>query len=157
MKSNNKKQNRAALYIRVSSDEISEDARYDDTRHCDSESQKNELRQFCEIQGYTLDDQHIYEDIGYSGVSSIKERPAFKKLLKDAKEGRFDAVVVYGIDRVARNVRVLKNIVNELEKLKIDFLSITESLDTSTPSGKASLNLVIAFAEFGQDIKRRRS
>ncbi len=128
MKSNNKKQNRAALYIRVSSGEISEDARYDDTRYCNSEIQKNDLRQFCRIQGYVLNDQHIYEDISCSGVSSIKKRPALKKLIKDAKEKRFDAVMVYGVGRIATNFQMFKNIMNELEKIGVDFFFMTESV-----------------------------
>jgi len=153
MKSTNKKQKRVALYIRVSSDEILEDARYYDTRHYYPDNQRDDLRQFCITQGYIVDGRHhVYEDIGYSGVSSINERPALKKLLEDAREGRFDAVVVYRIDRMARNVWVFKNIMNELKKLKIDFLSITESVDTSTPFGRASLNLMSVFAELERDI-----
>ncbi len=128
MKTNNKNQKRAALYIRVSSDEILEDARYDDTRHCDPENQKNDLRQFCKALGYTIDDQHIYEDIGYSGTSSINERPALKRLVKNAKKKKFDVVVVSEFIRFAYacDMKLFVEILRDLNKCGITVKSISE-------------------------------
>ncbi|MCK9556398.1 recombinase family protein [bacterium] len=152
MKTNNKKQNRAALYIRVSSNEISEDARHDDTRHCDPESQKNVLRQFCKMQGYTVDDQHIYEDVGYSGVSSVDERPALKRLVKNAKKKKFDVVVVYRLDRLARNLKLSLGILGDLSKHGVVLKSVSEPLDTSSAFGRSTMYLMLMFAEYEQNV-----
>ncbi len=156
MKTNNKKRNRAALYIRVSSDEILEDARYDDTRYCNSEIQKNDLKQFCKMQGYTINDQHIYEDIGYSGGLSVDERPALKRLVKNAEKKKFDVVVVYRLDRIARKLRLSLGILGDLSKHGVAFKSASEPLDTSSPFGRSAMYLLLTFAEYEEDTIERR-
>lgn len=153
---NNRAHNRAALYIRVSSEEISEDARYDDTRHWDVENQKNDLKQFCRKQGYILDNHHIYKDIGYSGFSSVEERPALKRLLEDMKKQKFDVMIVYKIDRLARNLKLLLKIFEDLKKYKITFKSITESFDMSSAFGESTLQMIGMFAQLERNIIKDR-
>ncbi len=150
MENKNKKEIRVALYLRVSTDDQAKEGHYG------IPIQKERGKAYCKSRGYLLDKKQIYNDEGFSGGLPIEKRPALKKLIEDAKEGKFDAVVVYKIDRMARNVWVFKNIMNELEKLKIDFLSITESFDSSTPFGRASLNLMSTFSELEKDIITER-
>jgi len=150
MENKNKKETRVALYLRVSTDDQTKEGHYG------IPIQKERGEAYCKSRGYLLDKKQIYKDEGFSGGLSIEKRPALERLLENAKEGKFDVVVVYRIDRMARNVWVFKNIMNELEKLKIDFLSITESFDTSTPFGRASLNLMSTFAELEKDVITER-
>ncbi len=148
MKTKIKKQSRAALYIRVSPSEISEGARYDDTRYCDPENQKNDLRKFCKRQGYILNDQHIYEDIGYSGGLSVDERPALKRLVKNAKKKKFEVVVVYKLDRLARKLRLFLGIFGDLSKHGIAFKSVSEPFGTSSLVGRGAMHFLLTFAEY---------
>ncbi len=150
MENKNKKEIRAALYLRVSTDEQAKEGHYG------LDIQEEKGRTFCELHGYSLDEKYIYKDEGFSGSLSTENRPALKQLFEDAKERRFDTVVVYKIDRMARNVRIFKNAIYDLEKLDIGFHSITESFDASTPFGRAILNLMSSFAELERDVITER-
>ena len=88
-------------------------------------------------------------DDGYSGYN--KERPALGRLLKDARRGKFDIVLVYKIDRFARNNRLLLNLVEELDGMKIGFKSATESFDTVSAAGKMALSMLGTVAQFERD------
>ncbi len=145
-----KKEKKVALYLRVSTDDQAKEGHYG------LDIQEERGKAFCKSRGFTLDEEQIYKDEGYSGALLVEKRPALSQLFEDAKEKKFDAVVVYKIDRMARNVWVFKNIMNELEKLKIDFHSITEAFDTSTAFGRASLNLMSMFAELEKDVITER-
>lgn len=90
-----------------------------------------------------------YVDDGYSG--STLERPALKKLLKDAKLKKFEAILVYKIDRFARNNRILLNLIEEFENAGIGFISATESFDTVSASGKMALSMLGTVAQFERD------
>lgn len=87
----------------------------------------------------------IFEDEGFSGSNT--NRPSFKRMMELVKIKQFDIVAVYKIDRVARNIVDFVNIYDELDKLNIRLVSITEGFDPSTPVGKMMMLLLASFAE----------
>ena len=87
--------------------------------------------------------------------SAVKHRPQLLALLDTLREG--DCVVVYKLDRLARSVRDLLNIVDRIESVGATFRSITESFDTTTPAGKMAFQMLGAVAEFERNIIRERS
>lgn len=97
-------------------------------------------------------DQYIYVDEGISGTTELDERPAFAKLKEDiigAPEGEkpFDVVLVYKIDRFARRLKILLDVIEFFEDNNIKFISANESIDTSTPFGRAMLGIIGVIAE----------
>jgi len=136
---------KTAIYIRVSTE--------DQAREGTSlEVQREFLEGFAKRENWDIyrpKNGQIYEDDGYSGKSA--DRPALKRLLEDAKRKKFDVVVVYKIDRFARNNRLLLNLVEELEQLNIGFKSATESFDTVSASGKMALSMLGTVAQFERD------
>jgi DNA invertase Pin-like site-specific DNA recombinase len=98
------------------------------------------------------------EDVVYvdrmSGADAA--RPAYQRLMKDARRGLFQAVVVWRFDRFARSTKELINALEEFESLGIAFVSHQEAIDTSTPMGKVMFTIIAAFAEFERDIIRER-
>jgi len=128
MDNKNTRQLRVAPYSRVSSQEqVDEGVSID--------AQIAALRANAKIQGWEIVDE--YADGGFSGGTG--DRPALKRLLTDAKKKRFDAIVTCKLDRFFRNLRLLLNLLNDLEQLGIKFVSIQEGLDTSTPHGRFSI------------------
>lgn len=87
----------------------------------------------------------IFEDKGFSGKNI--DRPSFKRLMTLCKLNKVDAVAVYKIDRLARNIVDFMNIYNELEKLEIKLISITEGFDPTTPIGKMMMVMLAGFAD----------
>ena len=96
------------------------------------------------------------EKIYYEKASGKNvERPQLQKLLSSLREK--DVVVVYKLDRLARSLKDLIDLVNELANKKVDFVSISDGIDTSTAVGKLMFHLVGAFAEFERDIISERT
>ena len=87
----------------------------------------------------------VYEDEGYSGKNL--ERPQFKQMMKDLKHGRVAAIVVYRLDRISRNVKDFIMLTEQLEEQKIEFISIREQFDTTTPMGRAMMSICSVFAQ----------
>lgn len=87
----------------------------------------------------------VFEDEGFSG-SNIN-RPSFQRMMELAKIKQFDIIAVYKIDRIARNIVDFVNVYDELDKLNIKLISITEGFDPSTPIGKMMMMLLASFAE----------
>lgn len=87
--------------------------------------------------------------------SAVKHRPQLLALLSTLREG--DTVVIYKLDRLARSVRDLLNIVDRIESVGATFKSLTESFDTTTPAGKMAFHMLGAVAEFERSIIRERS
>ncbi|HWH83482.1 MAG TPA: recombinase family protein [Burkholderiaceae bacterium] len=87
--------------------------------------------------------------------SAVKRRAELQRLLESLREG--DTVVVYKLDRLARSVRDLLNIVDRIERAGATFKSLTESFDTTTPAGKMAFHMLGAVAEFERSIIRERS
>ncbi len=88
-----------------------------------------------------------------SGVS--KQRPALEKLLDKLRAG--DTVVVWKLDRLGRSLKDLIDLVSLLESKKIGFVSLNDSLDTTTPQGRLVFTLFAALAEFERDVIRQRT
>lgn len=91
----------------------------------------------------------IYEDEGFSAATT--ERPQFKKLLSDSKNKKFDVLVCYRIDRVSRNIADFSRIINDFVSRGIDFVSIKEQFDTSTPMGRAMMYIASVFAQLERE------
>lgn len=96
----------------------------------------------------------IFEDEGFSGGNT--NRPAFKKMMSLVKLGKLDAVVVYKIDRIARNIVDFFKIYDELEKYNVKLISVTEGFDPTTPSGKMMMIMLAGFADMERENIRQR-
>ena len=128
---------RAALYGRVSTSNNGQDPAM----------QTRELGEFCERRGWTLVE---YVDIGISGTK--EKRPALDRLMADAHKRRFDVVVVWKFDRFARSVSHLLRALETFQALGIQFVSLSEQLDTSTPTGKMVFTVLGAVAELERSL-----
>lgn len=91
----------------------------------------------------------IYEDEGFSGKNT--NRPKFKQMMKDAKTHKFNAIICYRLDRISRNVSDFSTLVDELKSLGIDFISIREQFDTSSPMGTAMMFISSVFAQLERE------
>lgn len=96
-----------------------------------------------------IDELLIYEDEGFSGGTT--DRPQFQKMLKDAKVKKFNVLICYRLDRISRNIADFSILINELQKLNIDFISIREQFDTSTPMGRAMMYIASVFAQLERE------
>lgn len=90
----------------------------------------------------------IFEDRGYSGTNT--KRPAFKEMMKLAEEGKFCGMIVYKLDRISRSLCDFASIWESLEKRKIELISCTEGIDSTTAMGQMLIKLLIMFAEMEQ-------
>ena len=91
----------------------------------------------------------VYEDEGFSGGNS--DRPQYKKMLKDAKSGRFSALICYRLDRISRNISDFSETIEILNTLHISFISLREQFDTSTPMGRAMMYIASVFAQLERE------
>lgn len=136
---------KVAIYTRVSTE--------DQAREGSSlEVQREFLEVFAKREGWKVyypEPGKIYVDDGVSG--NLAKRPALNRLLIDARRKKFDIVVVYKIDRFARNNRLMLNLVEELDGMGIGFKSATESFDTVTAAGKMALSMLGTVAQFERD------
>ena len=132
---------RAAIYARVSTHNGQ-----------NPEMQLNEVRAYCERRQWLVAGEYV--DAGISG--SKEHRPALDRLLADCRKRRVDSVVVYRYDRFARSVRQLVNALEEFRSLGIDFVSLHEGVDTSTPNGRLVFGIFASIAEFERELIRDR-
>lgn len=91
----------------------------------------------------------VYEDEGYTGANT--KRPEFQKMLKDIKAKKIKTVICYRLDRISRNVLDFCSLKDELAEYNVDFISIREDFDTSTPMGSAMLLISSVFAQLERD------
>jgi DNA invertase Pin-like site-specific DNA recombinase len=122
---------RAALYMRVS------------TLEQHPETQLHDLRQMAQQRGLEVVEQYV--DHGISGTRA--RRPGLDKMMANARRGRFDIVLVWACDRMARSVRHFLEVLDELNHLHIEFVSFREQLDTGGPLGRAVVVIISAIAE----------
>ncbi len=133
---------RAVAYVRVSSASQVEGHSLD--------AQERLFHELCKTRGWKA--VEVYRDEGKSAYSdSIRKRPEFRRLLDDSAKGVFDVVVVHTLDRWARNARIAMNTLAILDNNRVDFMSITESFDNSTPQGKLLMQMVSSFAQYFSD------
>jgi putative DNA-invertase from lambdoid prophage Rac len=133
---------RVAIYGRISSANHGQDVTL----------QTRELRQFAEARGWTV--AREYTDLGVSG--SKDSRPALNRLMIDAKRRQFDIVLCWKLDRFGRSLRHLVNALAELEAVGVAFVSLTDSLDLSTPAGRLMFQVIAAMGEFERELIRER-
>jgi DNA invertase Pin-like site-specific DNA recombinase len=133
---------RAAIYARVSTAHNGQSP----------EMQLTELRGYCQRRG--LDVATEYVDVGISGAKD--SRPELDKLMAAARRRFVDAVVVYRYDRFARSLRQLVNALCEFDALGIQFVSLHEGVDTSTPNGRLVFGIFASIAEFERELIRSR-
>jgi DNA invertase Pin-like site-specific DNA recombinase len=129
---------RVALYARVSTIGSGQSP----------EMQLRELREYCDRRGWTGAGEYI--DVGISGTK--EKRPELDRLLSDAHRRRFDAVVVWKFDRFARSVSHLLRALETFKALGVEFVSLSEQVDTSTPMGKMVFTVVGAVAELERSL-----
>lgn len=91
----------------------------------------------------------IYEDEGFSGKNT--DRPQFQAMLKDAKQNKFDVLICYRLDRLSRNVGDFAKLIEELQRYGINFISIREQFDTSSPMGRAMMYIASVFAQLERE------
>src|ERR1700686_4006115 len=132
---------RVALYARVST-----------LNNQDPEMQLAELREYAGRRGL-----QIVEEFTDQGVSGCKEsRPSLNRLMSDACRRRFDAVLVWKIDRFGRSLKHLVNALAELAALDVAFISLRDNLDLSPPSGRLMFQIIGAMAEFERALIQER-
>lgn len=132
---------RVALYARVST-----------LNNQDPEMQLAELREYVNRRGWLIAEEYV--DQGVSG--SQESRPALNALMGDAHRRRFDAILVWKIDRFGRSLKHLVNSLAELAALGVAFVSFRDNLDLSTPSGRLMFQIIGAMAEFERALIQER-
>jgi len=132
---------RAVIYARVSKDEQN------------PENQINALKSYSLKQGYNLV-KEPYIDI----ITGTKDsRPALNNLMFDSRENLFDVVIIWKLDRLGRSLKHLINIAEEWYKKGIDFVCISQNIDTTTASGKLTFHILGAVAEFERELISERT
>ncbi|MBC1651274.1 recombinase family protein [Listeria booriae] len=135
---------KAAIYIRVSTDE--------QAKKFSIPAQERLAKAFCESKGWKI--YKIYTDGGFSGKNL--DRPALQEMLSETD--KFDAVIVYRLDRLSRSqVDTMTLIETFFLKNDIEFISLTETLDTTSPGGRAMIGVLAAFSQMERESIRERS
>ncbi len=116
------------------------------------EMQITEIREFCKRRDWEVVREFV--DRGISG--SREHRPELDKLMADCKKKKVDCVVVYRYDRFARSLRQLVTALDEFRALGIDFVSLHEGVDTSTPNGRLVFGIFATIAELERELIRER-
>jgi len=150
---------RIALYARVSTSKCEKcgkrcsdhPALDHDYKGQDAEVQLRELREYAAAREWIITE--VYTDT----VSGSKDsRPGLNRLMADAQRRRFDAVLVWKLDRFGRSLRHLVNALAEFEALGLSFISLRDNLDLGTPSGRLMFQIIGAMAEFERSLIQER-
>ncbi len=136
-----------ALYVRVSTDAQFEEG-------YSIEAQEKKLKQWCEVKDFS--NYQVYQDGGWSG--SNLDRPAMKQLISDIMNHKVCRVVVYKLDRLSRSQKDTLFLLEELFiPHNVEFFSMNENFDTSTPYGKAMIGILSVFAQLERENIRERT
>jgi DNA invertase Pin-like site-specific DNA recombinase len=133
---------RIGLYARVSTKQHGQNP----------ETQLMPLRDFAAARGFVIVEEYV--DVGISGAKA--SRPQLDRMMADARKRRFDGICVARFDRFARSVKHLVTALEEFNALGVDFISLNESIDTSTPMGKMVFTILGAVAELERSLIRER-
>lgn len=131
---------RAAIYVRCS------------TVQQNLDIQLNDLNRYIEARGLQLIE--TFQDHGVSGTKD--SRPALDRMMKMARQRKFNFVIVWRLDRLGRNTRHLLSILDELQNLQISLVSHQEGFDLSTPLGRVVATVLAALSSFEREILRER-
>lgn len=115
--------------------------------------QDHEASALVAARGWTLTRRFV--DDGQSGANA--DRPAYRELLDAARRRQFDVLVVWRLDRLGRSLSELVGTLEDLRARNIAFVSVRESFDTTTPSGRAFMQMAAVFAEFERECMRERT
>jgi len=129
------------IYVRVSTDEQAQEG-------FSVRGQTEKLKSYAMLKDWDIFD--IYADEGISGKNLV-DRPAINRLIEDIENGKVNNVLVFKVDRLTRNTQNLLELVELFEEYNCAFNSLTESIDTDTPSGRMFLKIIGIFAEFERD------
>lgn len=129
---------RVGIYLRVS------------TKEQTTENQLIDLQRVALQRDWKITETYI--DHGISGSRGRDKRPAFDKLCKDATNGKLDLVAAWSIDRLGRSLQHVVTFLNELNAMNVDLYLHQQSVDSSTPAGKAMLSMCAVFAEFERNM-----
>lgn len=113
--------------------------------------QLREAREFCEGRKWNF---QLFADPGWSGAK--EHRPELDRMMALIRRRKFDVVVVYRFDRFARSTKQLVNALDEFQALGIQFVSLHEAIDTTTPTGRLAFHIFAAIAEFERELARER-
>ena len=138
---------KAALYFRVSTDEQKERASI--------ETQREFAAQYCKVQEIQV--IASYSDDGISGTVPVADRPDGSRLLTDAKSKKFDTILVYKLDRLARSTLEILKVVEALEHCGVSIKSMTEPFETDSSVGKFLVSMLASVAQLERDAIRDRS
>ena len=131
---------KGACYVRVSTDNQLE--------NYSIEEQTDRLQAYCRARDITITE--FYTDGGYSGGSI--NRPALQQMLKDIRSGEINLVIVYKLDRLSRSQKdTLTLIEDHFLANHVDFISVSENFDTSTPFGRAMIGILSVFAQLEKE------
>ncbi len=109
--------------------------------------------EFCKYE--TRGEEHrVYQDKGYSGKNT--ERPQFQEMLNAIRKGEIKRVICYKLDRISRSILDFATMMDEFQQYGVEFVSCTEKFDTSTPMGRAMLNICIVFAQLERETIQQR-
>jgi len=128
---------KAALYYRISTRDKQ-----------DIGMQIKAIGDYCEREGIEI--VREYKDIGESG--SKESRPQFDLLIQDMRNKLFDTIVVYKLDRIGRSLAHLVKLFEEFAKRKINFVSVTQSINTTTPEGRMFLHILMVLAQYEREL-----
>jgi DNA invertase Pin-like site-specific DNA recombinase len=134
---------RVALYLRVSTGEQT------------VENQDAALRAIANARGWQV--VQVYADEGVSGAKGRDRRPAFDRLWKDAARRKFDLVAAWSVDRLGRSLADVAAFMVDMRAYGVDLYLDKQAVDTTTPSGRALLQMAGVFAEFEREMIRERT
>jgi DNA invertase Pin-like site-specific DNA recombinase len=136
------KAKRAAIYLRVSTDEQT------------TQNQRRELEGAAEHRGWQV--VAVYEDAGISGAKGRDKRPGLDQMLKDATRRKFDVVMAWSADRLGRSLSDLVAGLQELHGAGVDLFLHQQAVDTTAPAGKAMFQMLGVFSEFERSMIQSR-
>lgn len=139
---------KCAIYTRVSTDNQAE------VEFNSCEAQGIKIRSFIKSQE-NMEIFKVYSDLGYTGANL--NRPALIELFNDIKQNKINLVISYKIDRLTRSPKDFYQLIELFEKHNVDFFSVTERFDTSTPSGRLLRNIMLTFAQFERELTSERT
>ncbi|WP_213973811.1 recombinase family protein [Tepidanaerobacter acetatoxydans] len=123
----------------------------DDDPSMSVDNQINRSIELCKSKGWNYT---VYRDDGVSGKDT--ERKDFQRMMRDARAGKFQYLISYKLDRVSRSVSDFSNLINELQEMNIEFISLTENFDTSSPMGRAMMYIAAVFAQLERETIAQR-
>lgn len=126
-----------AIYVRVSTEEQA-------TEGYSISAQLQTLRQYTNLHGWEIVEEYV--DEGISG-KNIKDRPAMRKLVEDVEKDKFQALLVWKISRLSRNMLDTLKLLDKFEYYNVKFISYSENFDTGTPIGRLVVQLMASIAE----------